>query len=57
MTKKIGNKREAHQRGKKERIAIRKANIAREAVRRAAARARYRHQQKGKPMPVVAIPA
>lgn len=57
MTKRIGNKNEAHQRGKKERKAIREANRAREAVRRADARARYRHQVKGKVAPVVAIPA
>lgn len=57
MTRKIGNKREAHQRGAKERKEIRKANIAREAVRRAAARAKYRNQQKGKLAPVVAIQA
>ena len=51
MTRKIGNKHEAQHRGKKERQEIRKTNIAREAVRRAEARAKYRNQQKGKPLP------
>jgi len=50
MTAKIGNKHVAQHRGKKEREAIHKANIAREAVRRAEARAKYRNQQKGKPL-------
>lgn len=49
MTKRIGNKNEAQHRGKKERQAIRKANIEAEAIRRADARARYRNAVKGKP--------
>ena len=51
MTAKIGNKHVAQHRGKKERQAIRKANIAREAVRRDEARDKYRNQVKGKPLP------
>jgi len=51
MTRKIGNKHEAQHRGKKERKEIRKTNIAREALRRAEAHAKYRNQQKGKPLP------
>ena len=54
MTRNIGNKHEAQHRGKKERQEIRKTNIAREAVRRAEASAKYRHQQKGKPLPAPA---
>jgi hypothetical protein len=42
MTAKIGNKHVAQHRGKKERQEIRKTNIAREAVRRAEARAKCR---------------
>jgi hypothetical protein len=47
MTAKIGNKHVAQHRGKKERQEIRKTNIAREAVRQAEARAKYRNQAKG----------
>lgn len=49
MTSKIGSKHVAQHRGKKERIEIKRANVAREALRQAEARARYRHQQKGLP--------
>jgi hypothetical protein len=49
MTANIGNKHVAQHRGKKERQEIRKTNIAREAVRRAEARAKYRNQVKGLP--------
>lgn len=47
MTAKIGSKHVAQHRGKKERAEIRKTNIAREAVKQAEARAKYRNQQKG----------
>lgn len=47
MTAKIGNKHIAQHRGKKERQEIRKTNIAREAVKMAEARAKYRNQVKG----------
>jgi hypothetical protein len=47
MTAKIGSKHIAQHRGKKERQEIRKMNIAREALKIAAARAKYRNQQKG----------
>ena len=47
MTAKIGSKHIAQHRGKKEREEIHKMNIAREALKSAAARARYRNQQKG----------
>lgn len=51
MTKRIGNKNEAQHRGKKEREAIRKANVAAEAIRRADARAKYRNAVKGQSSP------
>jgi hypothetical protein len=49
MTKKIGSKHIAQHRGKKERQEIRRANIAREAIRQATARARYRNQVRNQP--------
>lgn len=54
MTANIGNKHVAQHRGKKERQEIRKTNIAREAVKRADAQAKYRNQQKGKPLQTAA---
>jgi len=47
MTSKIGNKHIAQHRGKKERLEIKRTNVAREAVRQAEARAKYRNQPKG----------
>jgi len=47
MTSKIGSKHEAQHRGKKERLEIRRTNIAREAVKIAEARAKYRNEVKG----------
>ena len=49
MTKRIGNKDEAQHRGYEEKKAIKRMNIAREAVKQAAARAKYRHQVKNQP--------
>jgi hypothetical protein len=49
MTNKIGNKHEAQHRGKQERLEIRRTNIAREAVKMAEARSKYRNQVKGRP--------
>jgi hypothetical protein len=57
MTKKIGSKHIAQHRGKKEREEIKRANVAREAVRQAAARAKYRNQQKGLPARDLSNPA
>jgi hypothetical protein len=48
MTSKIGSKHEAQHRGKKERLEIRRTNIAREAVKIAEARAKYRNEVKGR---------
>ncbi|WP_020656245.1 hypothetical protein [Massilia niastensis] len=57
MTNKIGNKHIAQHRGKKERLEIKRANVAREAVRQAEARAKYRHQVKNQPPRDQATPA
>ncbi|HEU4852695.1 MAG TPA: hypothetical protein VFT37_11140 [Telluria sp.] len=53
MTKRIGNKDEAHHRSKEEKKDIRQTNIAREAVKKAAAKAKYHNQVKGHQAPVV----
>ena len=47
MTSKIGSKHVAQHRGKKERQEIKRTNVAREAIRQAEARAKYRNQPKG----------
>ena len=47
MTKSIGNKDVAQHRSKDEKKRIKAANIAMEAVKKAAAKAKYRNQQKG----------
>ncbi len=49
MTKRIGNKDEAQQRGKEEKKDIKRTNIAREAVKKALARARYRNEVRNQP--------
>ncbi|MBD8531157.1 MULTISPECIES: hypothetical protein [unclassified Massilia] len=49
MTKRIGNKHEAQHRGREERLDIRRTNIAREAVKQATARAKYRNQVRNQP--------
>lgn len=49
MTNRIGNKDEAHQRGKEEKARIKASNIAQEAVKKAAASAKYRNEIKGQP--------
>jgi len=49
MTKRIGNKHEAQHRGIEERLDVRRTNIAREAVKKATAQAKYRNQVKNQP--------
>lgn len=49
MTKRIGSKHEAQHRGIEERLDIRRTNIAREAVKKATAQAKYRNQVKNQP--------
>ena len=50
MTNRIGNKNVAQLRGKQERKEIKEANRAREATKRAEARAKYRNAVKGQPL-------
>lgn len=57
MTAKIGSKHVAQHRGIKERKEIRKMNIAREAIKRAAAAAKYRNEVKGQRPRTEAAPA
>ena len=57
MTKRIGNKHEAQHRGREERLDIRRTNIAREAVKLATARAKYRNQVKNQNQPSIAASA
>lgn len=49
MTKRIGNKDEAQLRGKEEKKDIKRSNIAREAIKKAIAKAKYRNQVKRHP--------
>lgn len=56
MTKRIGNKDEAQQRGKAEKKAIKRTNIAREAIKQALAKAKYRNQVRNQPSPERALP-
>ena len=56
MTKRIGNKDIAQHRSKAQKKEIKKMNIAREAVKKAIARAKYRNQQKGAPIMAMALP-
>jgi hypothetical protein len=57
MTKRIGNKDEAQHRSKKEKLETRRANIAREALKQAVAKAKYRNQVKNRPGPDMSLPA
>ena len=57
MTKRIGNKDQAQRRSKQEKLETRRANIAREAIRQAEARARNRHQIKNQPPKDSSVPA
>ena len=54
MTKRIGNKDEAQQRGKEEKKDIKRTNIAREAVKKALAKAKYRNQVRNQPETIYA---
>ncbi len=49
MTNRIGNKDVAQQRGKADKKAEKKANIALEAVKKETAKAKYRNAVKGQP--------
>lgn len=49
MTNRIGNKDIAQQRSKQDKKEMKLANIAREAVKKAAAKAKNQHAVKGRP--------
>ncbi len=57
MTKRIGNKDEAQHRGKAEKKAIKRTNIAREAIKKAIASTKYRNQVKNQPLEMFLPPA
>ena len=57
MTKRIGNKDEAQHRGKAEKKAIKRTNIAREAIKKALASAKYRNQVRNQPSEIFLPPA
>lgn len=56
MTNRIGNKDEAQLRGKEEKKDIKRANRAREAIKKAIAKARYRNQVRNQPSPETFLP-
>ncbi len=56
MTKRIGNKDEAQHRGKAEKKAIKRTNIAREAIKQAVARAKYFKQVRHQPINEAFLP-
>jgi hypothetical protein len=57
MTKRIGNKDEAQHRGKAEKKDIKRTNKAREIIKQAIAKAKYRNQVKNQPMETALPPA
>jgi hypothetical protein len=57
MTKRIGNKDEAQMRSKEEKKDTKRTNIAREAIKRAIARTKYRNQVKNRPSADIFLPA
>lgn len=57
MTKRIGNKDEAQHRSKAEKKETKRANIAREAVKQALAKSKYRNQVKNQPQEMFLPPA
>ena len=57
MTKRIGNKDEAQHRGKAEKKDIKQTNKAREVIKKAIAKAKYRNQIKNQPMEFSLPPA
>ncbi|NML61963.1 hypothetical protein HHL21_12920 [Massilia sp. RP-1-19] len=56
MTNRIGNKDEAQQRSKQEKLETKRTNLAREAVKKASASAKYRNQVKHQPAPHQSAP-
>jgi hypothetical protein len=56
MTNRIGNKDEAQHRSKAEKKELKRANIAREAIKKAIAKAKYRNQVKNQPRQEMFLP-
>jgi hypothetical protein len=56
MTNRIGNKDEAQHRSKSEKKELKRANIAREAIKKAIAKAKYRNQVKNQPRQEMFLP-
>jgi hypothetical protein len=56
MTKRIGNKDQAQLRGKQEKKDSKRMNIAREAVKQAIAKTKFRNQVKNQPAPEMHLP-
>jgi hypothetical protein len=56
MTKRIGNKDQAQLRSKADKKEIKRMNVAREAVKQALARAKYRNQVKNQAPPEPFLP-
>lgn len=55
MTNRVGNKDEAHQRSKEEKARIKASNLAQEAVKKAAAAAKYHNEIKNHPRPATSV--
>jgi hypothetical protein len=56
MTNRIGNKDLAQHRSKQEKLETRRANLAREAIKKEAAKAKYRNQVKNQPAKDLSAP-
>lgn len=56
MTKRIGNKDEAQLRGKAEKKEMKRINVAREAIKKALAKAKYRNQVRRHPSAEPVLP-
>jgi len=57
MTNRIGNKDQAQLRSKKEKKETKRANIAREAIKKSIAKSKYRNLVKNQPAPAASVPA
>lgn len=57
MTNRIGNKDQAQLRSKKEKEEIKRANIAREAIKKSIAKSKYYNQVKNQQTPAAPGPA
>lgn len=57
MTNRIGNKDQAQLRSKEEKKETKRANIAREAIKKSIAKSKYRNLVKNQPAPAASVPA